>query len=79
MERPTTTCPLCKGVKKVFHYGSFVQALRSPNGYAKEHPSAEQFVMDCSVCAGNGWIETTQFEFAKEDAKSWRHLGIKAY
>lgn len=81
MELLQSCCPLCGGSKKVFQVSAFLAALGQCNGNGRRatKPEPAFFINDCSVCAGNGWVQPAVFEAAKHDADSWRHLGVRAY
>ncbi len=72
-------CPLCSGHKKVFQQAMFQQALLTSNKQEKRTLTVTNFVRDCSVCAGNGWVKSTWWEKAQEEAETWRSQGVCRY
>ena len=69
-------CPLCSGHKRVFQQALFQQALQASTKQEKRTLTITNFVRDCSVCAGNGWVKTSGWENAKQEAASWRSHGV---
>ncbi len=72
-------CPLCSGHKKVFQRTLFQQALQTSNKKEKRTLVVTNFVRDCSVCAGNGWVKSNVLESAKHEAETWRLQGVCSY
>lgn len=72
-------CPLCSGHKKVFQQSLFEQALRTVDKKEKRTLTVTNFVRDCSVCAGNGWVKNATLERARQEAEGWRLQGVCRY
>jgi hypothetical protein len=78
MEATSILCPLCGGHKKIFQQTLFQQALQMPTARCG-HPAVADFVRDCSVCSGNGWIASETFDAARREAQVWRARGIRQF
>ena len=79
MEITSPLCPLCGGHKKIFQQFLFQQALRSHDRRRRDRLVAADFVRDCSVCSGNGWIAAEAAETAQAEAQAWRAQGVCSY
>jgi hypothetical protein len=78
MEATSVVCPLCGGHKKIFQQALFQQALQTRKAHRGQLAVAD-FVHDCSVCSGNGWIAVEDSEAAQREARAWRARGIRQY
>jgi len=75
---PTLLCPLCGGGKKIFQYESFQHALKTRTN-RRDPLCIADFVRDCSVCSGNGWIAAETLPVAVQEAQAWRAQGVSRF
>ena len=75
MEATSIPCPLCGGHKKIFQQILFQQALQRRTARFGQ-PAVADFVRDCSVCSGNGWVAAEAAETAQHEAQAWRAHGV---
>ncbi|MGH7491456.1 MAG: hypothetical protein ACREOO_03570 [bacterium] len=78
MEATSIPCPLCGGHKRIFQQMLFQQALQKRT-VRRDQPAVADFVRDCSVCSGNGWVAAEAAETALREAQAWRAYGICQY